>query len=387
MELDFLSPVSDELISYAEALSQHSIGAKAKFNSVLNGLPDLTDVQVAIVGIRENRLAESYEDELLNFDGIRKAFYSLFPGNWHVNIADLGDIQQGDSVKDTYFAVEKTVAELVKMDVIPVLLGGSQDLIYAQYRAYDTLDEMVNLVNVDARFDLGDAEQVISNKSYVSKIIVNEPYNLFNYSNIGYQTYFNSQDEIELMDRLFFDAYRLGEISNDISLIEPIMRAANLVSVDLNCIDSGALGSAFFRSPNGFNGKEICAISRYAGLSDKVSSFGVFEYNSSLGELSNMLLAQMIWYFAEGVNYRNSENTVAAKQEFIKYQVPIDDDVLVFFKSPVSGRWWIEIPYVADANTKLKRSTLLPCSEEDYLEACNQVIPERWYKAKRKNEV
>ena len=100
-----------------------------------------------------------------------------------------------------------------------------------------------------------------------------------------------------------------------------------------------------------------------------------------------MLLAQMIWYFAEGVNYRNNENTVAAKQEFVKYQVPVDDDVLVFFKSPLSGRWWIEIPYVANRNTKLKRSTLLPCSEEDYLEACNQVIPERWYKAKRKNEV
>ncbi len=387
MELDFLSPVSEELIAYAEALSQHSIGSKVKFNSVLKGIPDLSDVQIAIIGIRENRLSETYEDDLLNFDGIRKTFYSLFPGNWYMNIADLGDIQKGDTVKDTYFAVEKTVAALVKMDVIPVLLGGSQDLIYAQYRAYDTLDEMVNLVNVDARFDLGDAEQVISNKSYVSKIIVNEPYNLFNYSNIGYQTYFNSQEEIELMDRLFFDAYRLGEISNDISLIEPIMRAANLVSVDLNSIDSGALGSSFFKSPNGFNGKEICAISRYAGLSDKVSSFGIFEYHSALGELSNMLLAQMIWYFAEGVNYRNNENTVAAKQEFIKYQVPIDDDVLVFFKSPLSGRWWIEIPYVANSNTKLKRSTLLPCSEEDYLEACNQVIPERWYKAKRKNEV
>ena len=387
MELDFLSPVSEELIAYAEALSQHSIGSKVKFNSVLKGIPDLSDVQIAIIGIRENRLSETYEDDLLNFDGIRKTFYSLFPGNWYMNIADLGDIQKGDTVKDTYFAVEKTVAALVKMDVIPVLLGGSQDLIYAQYRSYDTLDEMVNLVNVDARFDLGDAEQVISNKSYVSKIIVNEPYNLFNYSNIGYQTYFNSQEEIELMDRLFFDAYRLGEISNDISLIEPIMRAANLVSVDLNSIDSGALGSSFFKSPNGFNGKEICAISRYAGLSDKVSSFGIFEYHSALGELSNMLLAQMIWYFAEGVNYRNNENTVAAKQEFIKYQVPIDDDVLVFFKSPLSGRWWIEIPYVANTNTKLKRSTLLPCSEEDYLEACNQVIPERWYKAKRKNEV
>ncbi|WBL22889.1 formimidoylglutamase [Zunongwangia sp. HRR-M8] len=387
MELDFLSPVSNDLIDYAKSLNAHSMGSKVKFNSEFTGIPDLDDVQIAIVGIRESRLSENDEDDLLSFDSIRKAFYSLFPGNWHLNIADLGDIQKGATVKDTYFAVEKTVADLVKKGVIPVLLGGSQDLLYAQYRAYDTLDEMVNLVNVDARFDLGDAEQVISNKSYVSKIIVNEPYNLFNYSNIGYQTYFNSQEEIELMDRLFFDAYRLGEISNDISLIEPIMRAANLVSVDLNSIDAASIGHSYFKSPNGFNGKEICAISRYAGLSDKVSSFGIFEYNSNLNALSEMLVAQMIWYFAEGVNYRNNENTVAAKQDFIKYQVPIDDDILVFFKSPTSGRWWIEIPYVASLHTKLKRTTLLPCSEEDYLEACNQVIPERWYKAKRKNEV
>ena len=100
-----------------------------------------------------------------------------------------------------------------------------------------------------------------------------------------------------------------------------------------------------------------------------------------------MLVSQILWYFIEGVNYRTNENTISAKKEFIKYQVPIDDEVLIFFKSPVSGRWWIEIPFLSTVNTKLKRHTLLPCSEEDYLEACNQVIPERWYKAKRKNEV
>jgi hypothetical protein len=87
------------------------------------------------------------------------------------------------------------------------------------------------------------------------------------------------------------------------------------------------------------------------------------------------------------VNYRTDENTTTAKKDFIKYQVPIDDEVLVFFKSPVSGRWWIEIPFISNSNTKLKRHTLLPCSHEDYIEACNQVIPERWYKTKRKNEL
>jgi hypothetical protein len=190
------------------------------------------------------------------------------------------------------------------------------------------------------------------------------------------------------MERLFFDAYRLGEISNNFKLVEPVMRDANMVAIDLAAVSAPSSGSRDIASPNGFDGKEICALSRYAGISDKVSSFGIYEYdNLKFGNLGAMLMAQMLWYFAEGVNYRTNENTISAKKEFIKYQVPIDDEVLVFYKSPVSGRWWIEIPFLEHVDTKLKRSTLLPCSEDDYLEACNQVIPERWYKAKRKNEV
>jgi len=386
MDLDFLSPLSEDLLREIAGFGEHSLGNSVKKHTIAQGLPDLEGVQMAIVGIKENRLGE--EIDFLDFVDVRKAFYSLFPGNWHVNIADLGDIEKGETVEDTYFAVQTLVAQLVKKDVIPVLLGGSQDLVYAQYRAYDTLDQMVNLVNIDSRFDLGDAENPIGNRSYVGKIVVNQPYNLFNYSNIGYQTYFNSQDEIELMERLFFDAYRLGEVSNNIKLVEPVMRDANMVAIDLAAVSAPSSGSRDIASPNGFDGKEICALSRYAGISDKVSSFGIYEYdNLKFGNLGAMLMAQMMWYFAEGVNYRTNENTISAKKEFIKYQVPIDDEVLVFYKSPVSGRWWIEIPFLEHVDTKLKRSTLLPCSEEDYLEACNQVIPERWYKAKRKNEV
>ncbi|PRX52380.1 formimidoylglutamase [Salegentibacter salegens] len=386
MDLDFLSPLSEELLKEITGFGEHSLGNSVKKHTVAQGLPDLDGVQMAVVGIKENRLGD--EIDFLDFEDVRKAFYSLFPGNWHINIADLGDIEKGETVEDTYFAVQTLVAKLVKKDVIPVLLGGSQDLVYAQYRAYDTLDQMVNLVNIDSRFDLGDAENPISNRSYVGKIVVNQPYNLFNYSNIGYQTYFNSQDEIELMERLFFDAYRLGEISNNFKLVEPVMRDANMVAIDLAAVSAPSSGSRDIASPNGFDGKEICALSRYAGISDKVSSFGIYEYdNLKFGNLGAMLMAQMLWYFAEGVNYRTNENTISAKKEFIKYQVPIDDEVLVFYKSPVSGRWWIEIPFLEHVDTKLKRSTLLPCSEDDYLEACNQVIPERWYKAKRKNEV
>jgi len=386
MEFDFLSPVQEELLDEISQSSQQSIGAQIKIHSKSSGIPDLEGVQVAIFGVRENRRALKKSDSP-DFSKVRSQFYSLYPGNWRLKLADLGDIHPGATAEDTYFAVQNLVEDLIKMDIVPVIIGGSQDLIYAQYRAYDKLDQMVNLVNIDCNFDLGDAEKAISNKSYVGKIVVDKPYNLFNYSAVGYQTYFNSQEEIELMERLFFEAYRLGEVTSDISLMEPIFRNANLVGLDLGSIDSASANTGYFNSPNGFSGREICALSRYAGISDKVSSFGVYEYQTVFGDLTNMLVSQIIWYFIEGVNYRTNENTISAKKEFIKYQVPIDDEVLVFFKSPVSGRWWIEIPFISSGNTKLKRLTLLPCSEEDYLEACNQVIPERWYKAKRKNEV
>ncbi|WP_029038871.1 formimidoylglutamase [Salinimicrobium xinjiangense] len=384
MELDFFTPVNEDLL----AETGNKLASSLRLHLADKAFPDLEGVKIAIFGVLEDRLDEDRSGEPFNFDGIRKEFYNLFAGNWHLRMADLGDIQKGESVEDTFFAVQSAVSECLKKGIIPVILGGSQDLLYAQYRAYDGVESMVNLVNIDSQFDLGDADKPISNKSYVGRIVVTKPYNLFNYSSLGYQTYFNSQDEIELMERLFFDAYRLGEVTGEIAVVEPVMRDANLVGIDLGAVSGGALGNYRLRSPNGFDGKEICALARYAGISDKVSSFGIFEYASDYNFPSaHMLIAQMMWYFIEGVNFRKNENTISAKKEFIRYQVPIDDEVLVFYKSPVSGRWWIEIPFISPANNKLKRHSLLPCTQGDYLDACNQIIPERWYKTKRKNEI
>jgi hypothetical protein len=41
----------------------------------------------------------------------------------------------------------------------------------------------------------------------------------------------NSQEEIDLVEKLFFDSYL--EISNNITLAEPIFRDADVVSLDL----------------------------------------------------------------------------------------------------------------------------------------------------------
>jgi len=309
----------------------------------------------------------------------------LFPGNWQSAIADLGDILPGNSIDDTFFALQKVVSRLLKKEIIPIIIGGSQDLIYPLYRAYDTLEQMVNLVSIDSKFDFGKQDDRFSTNSYMSKIIVDEPNNLFNYCNIGYQTYFNSQEEIDLIEKLYFDCYRLGEITNNIALAEPVLRDADLVNIDLNSVKSSDSGNFTNFIPNGFNGKEICSLARYAGISDKVSCFSVFNHNNSRQE--SVLIAQIIWYFIEGFNFRSNEYPFGVKELYSKYIVPLEEQELVFYKSNKTERWWIEIPFFSTTRNKMKKNTLLPCSHDEYLIACNQEIPERWWKAQRKNIV
>lgn len=381
MEFDFLSPVDNEIIQLVNTLSSQHMGSKVAFHTD-NDFPDLDKVKIVIIGVPENRGDKKAYQEV-NLDFIRKEFYGLFPGNWQSSIADLGDILPGNSIEDTFFALQKVTARLLKKGIVPIVIGGSQDLIYPLYRAYDELEQMVNLVSVDSKFDFGKQESGVSSDSYMSKIIVDEPNNLFNYCNIGYQTYFNSQEEIDLIEKLYFDAYRLGEISSNIALAEPVLRDADLVNIDLTTIKSSDSGNFINFTPNGFNGKEICSLARYAGISDKVSCFGVFNHDNSKQE--SALVAQIIWYFIEGFNFRSNEYPFGSKELYSKYIVPLEEEELVFYKSNKTERWWIEIPFFSVTHNKLKKNTLLPCSHEEYLTACNQEIPERWWKAQRKN--
>src|SRR6478735_7948014 len=299
MELDFLQPLNDEVVGFIEGLSSQHLGSKVVLHTD-SQFPDLDKIRIALIGVLENR-GDVNAVSKVDLTPIRKEFYGLFPGNWDVSIADLGDILAGEAISDTYYALKKVVSGLIKKGIVPIVIGGSQDLTYSLYRAYDDLEQTVNLVSIDSKFDFGQHDAGLNSNSYLSKIVIDEPNNLFNYSNLGYQTYYNSQEEIDLVEKMFFDGYRLGEVSNNLAIAEPVFRDADIVSLDLTSVKSSDSGNFSTFTPNGFNGKEICALSRYAGISDKVTLFGVFNHNSSIQE--SVLIAQVIWYFIEGFHY------------------------------------------------------------------------------------
>lgn len=383
--LDFINPIDDNLQAYVAGLPKSTLG-KAILLHKRDFHLEFTEGGVVLLGVPEGRTALKNVDTGKGLNIIREQLYQLYVGNWNMRIYDLGDIKIGHSFQDTEAALKSVLTYLLKKKLIPIILGGSQALTYAGYRAYDELEQKVNLSVVDAKFDLGSFDKKFDSNSYLTKIVMEKPNNLFNFTNIGYQTFLNAQEEIDLVKNMLFDAYRLGSVKSEIEIVEPVMRDTDLLSIDLGAIrrmDAPANQNAQL---SGFSADDICKITRYAGLSDKLSMLGIFEFNvlKDKNYQTAELIAQMIWYFIEGVNFRAYEFPTLDLDGFQKYMVVIDDETYNFYKSNKSGRWWMEIN-IKD-NNKLKRQTLIPCTYNDYLTANKQEIPERWYTNRKKLE-
>ncbi|MEG2666360.1 MAG: formimidoylglutamase [Bacteroidales bacterium] len=299
---------------------------------------------------------------------------------------DLGNLKTGKTIQDTYFALCETITCLLAQKTVVILLGGSQDLTYAMYKAYAKLNQMVNLLNIDSAFDFGDPDVPMKNNSYMGKIIVDPANYLFNYTNIGYQTYMVEGEAISLMSKLYFDAYRYGFFRGEIKEAEPMIRDSDCVTIDLSAIRYSDSPANNYARPTGFTSEDACQMMHYAGLSDQVSTVGLFEYHRLLdsNEQSAKLLAEMIWCFVDGFLHRLNDHPCQNNgMNYKKYMVTLEDSdhELTFYKCKETDRWWMELPCDGRQQEKYNRHRFISCSYKDYQTALSNETPERWWAA------
>ena len=348
--------------------------------------PNLSEADLVMFTVPEFR-GTSIENKSISLHSIREELYQLFEGQERLRIADLGQLLLGEKITDTYQLLSDVLVECEQRNLFALIIGGGQDLTLSQYRSCVQLGKLSNMISIDSRLDFGTDENTLASQSFFSEIIKIQPNVLFNFTNIGYQTYLNTQESIKLVDKLYFDAYRLGEIRQNIEEVEPSLRNADFVSIDMGSVRLSDNPSVINGSPNGFYAEEACQIMRYAGISGRLKSLGIFNYADfdDKNLQSEKLIAQMIWCFFEGF-FHKMKRFKPTDDDMVKYHVSMREGEYntCFYKNKKIEKWWMEVPIINSSISLPSENYFIPCSYNDYQTAVKGDMPERWWKAFQK---
>lgn len=338
-------------------------------------LPDISNADIVLVGVNECRGSGLPDNGLNAANSIRRQLYHLHYWHTDVNIADIGNIKAGATLNDSYAAVKTVLAELLRMKKTVIILGGSHDITLAQYFAYKELKQVVEATCIDATINLK-GENPLRSENFLMEMLTSEPNLVKHYNHIGFQSYFVHPRMLETMDKLRFDCHRVGTAKENMDDMEPVIRNTHLLSFDISAIRNSD-SPASVESPNGFTGEEACTLSRFAGMSSNVNSFGIYGYlpHQDEKDLSAKQIAQMLWYFIDGKSRSKHEAAIDDRHQFNEYHTRFTEVESIFLQSKKTGRWWMQLP-----NQKF-----IACSYNDYMHASQNEIPERWLRAQERD--
>lgn len=326
---------------------------------------DLSSYDVFIIGVPEGRLSLGNESCDLAPNEIRSSLYELFEGEWGLKILDLGNLRIGQTVKDTHAILQQLSTYLIERRGVLLVLGGGHDLMIPIFKGHSALGKPLNLASADAYLDFQDGDTYHS-RSFLSHLISSEESMLSNYNLFGYQTYLCNPKEVHLLNQMDFNLIRLGEVNSDLNEMEPFIRSLDHLSIDISVIKGSEAPANTYSSPNGMTAEGLCVMLRYAGLSNRVKSVLFSELNPRLDKNSQSakVYAQAIWYFLEGLHLRQGDLLTEKFSDLKVFHVNSELNELVFYKSLVSDKWWVDF-----SNQIGSAENLLPCSYLDYLKA------------------
>jgi formiminoglutamase len=372
---DYFEPVALEKPGNSFISSDALFGRNIKINTPSTPIDEISNYNIAILGIPEDRNSPNTGASQAP-DVIRGKLYNLFRVNEKLRIIDLGNLKQTASINDTYFAARDVMTDLLNNQVTAIILGGTQDITQGAFYSFEQRTGRINVVVIDSRIDLNEGS--FYSLSW-NATLMKSP-RLFKCTIMGPQQYLINQKHQEYLEERFFNIMRLGSLRSNLNLAEPFIRDAHLVSLDIAAVKQSDAPGTRLSTPNGFLAEEACQLARFSGLSEQVSCFGLYEVNPLYdnNDQTAHLAAQVLWYFIEGYSQRKREKPAQNNPDFKVFFVNHEDmeHALTFYKSLVTGRWWMEIPEI-----KTGGSLLVACSQEEYLQACNHEIPEMWWKA------
>lgn len=371
MNFEFVTPISNEAVENYQNKNPY-LSKNVAFYSIDH--EDLNTYRIAMVGVEDHFGNLDNDGVQLAPNKVREQLYTFAPFYNNSKILDLGNIKAGNTKQDTLVALQECLKDAIKNNLVLIILGGDLELLQAQYKAYQILEKEVQLSHIGATLKLNHTEDKLE-ESYL--------YNIFNtnflkkYNLIAYQSYFIKKDIQSIVHNYQFDSLRVGRIRDNIFEAEPFIREADLACFDIQAIRYSDAPAQINPSPNGLFGDEACMLARFAGLSDTLTSFGIYNFNpkEDIKNITALQVAQMVWYFVEGVELRKLDYPIVDEKDFYHFIIPVDEERLTFLKSKKTERWWMKIEVLRNDRSVFH---LIPCTYKDYTIARDGEIPESW---------
>lgn len=373
----YFKPYKKEFDQLPNFNVEETLGSETSFYNGNKEWFSKIDNAIVIIGVPESRNSTDNKGSSQAPDEIRKKMYSLRRLDDDIPIYDAGNIQ-GSKVKDRYQALEEALKFFYKTDSTIIVLGGSHELTIPILNVLKKELYDVHLVVGDAMLDVASKEDFTS-RNWLHKVLeYSDEEQFVEVDFFGLQNYLIPSQGVEFVEKANSEVYWLGELlGKKVTNIEVLMREADFVSFDFRCIEGQPQWNDEVASPHGISANSACAISRYAGLSDRLKVFGLFEtvVNSKNNHLEAVLAGQIVWHFIDGVANRYQDYPAISAEDYKIYFVHIDSlgESLKFYQNPLNNRWWFAI-------MKNDEEVLVACSHNDYKQALEGVIPNKWLK-------
>lgn len=223
-------------------------------------------------------------------DEIRRYLYRFAPFNFKfkkqitdLKIFDLGNLKTDGKLEEIHERLSFVVYELIKMGILPIVIGGGHDIAFPDYIGFAKNFEERAVLNIDTHLDVRDNQPRNSGTPF--RQILECEYKPSKLIEIGIQSYANSIYHFEYALKNGIKIFTLDEIKE--RGIDSVLDAikTNLknfalhLSFDIDSVKGADAPGVSATYPDGLGTKEVIKIALYCGLNFNVKILDLAEVN------------------------------------------------------------------------------------------------------------
>lgn len=320
---DILRPVPEELMGLrSHDKHDHWLIDEIRFDEkdyfdathILIGCPQHEGIQRNNGRIGAEKAPNKIREQLYKLQVQKEHPVKLFDaGNIGTDFFDasdglnLLDAEVPDALDKVHDSLTKAVSGFLRDGKKVIVLGGGNDISYADIRALSEAEREISAINIDAHLDMRIADEMTSGTPYRKAIedhyLVPQHFYEFGIrpeSNGAY--YLENARELGVNIHFLTDLIQKGVVSSFKKILDKVGERPLFLGLDMDSIQASDAPGVSASSPIGLSGREVMQIIHQAKQKENLKLFEITEVNPKydVDDRTVKLAAQLVYKFLFG---------------------------------------------------------------------------------------